>query len=336
MENRITQPVAVLLSVTSAAFLAVGFGGAVATYKNLYATLGSTSEAASVVLAGEGAVLVASLVCISLALLGQATPALARAALWLLPLAGSSAGAYLADAPKERVVYALSPVAMAVAAEGLNLVARRVVTFLAGRDVNADSRNAALVAAITYHQGRSQNHPSGLAKRYSKRKVWQLAGQLTVTDPELVVGLTDVQSHRLTAGADVALSSLLGGGVAKTVALPATPAPQDVAPVAEAVADGPFLTVGPPRTGMATAMRPVPSPAPVITSTEELEAVVAEAAEVIKEDDRVELLTVKQVADRCGVKPPSVRSWVNRGKLPVHSQDADGRNLFHPLDVAKL
>lgn len=321
MEKTLKRPVAALLGITAVAFLGVGVGGAVATYKNLYATLGSTSEAASVVLAGEGAVLVASLVCISLAMLGQSTPFLARTALWLLPLAGSSAGAYLASTPKERVVYALSPVAMAVAAEGLNLVARRVVTYLGGRDANSDARNAALVAAITYHQGRSRNHPGWLAKWYSKRQVWRLAGRLTVTDPELVVGLTNVQSHRLTAGADVALSALLGDGVAEAIA-----------PVAEVVAE--------PVAAVAPLVRPVPLPAPIVTPQEELEAAVAEAMdqaeEVILEDDRVELLTVKDVAAKYGKEPVTVRSWVKRGHLPVHSQDANGRNLFHPLDVARI
>lgn len=358
MEKKITWHLALPLGATVLAFLAVGGGGAAATYHNLYTTLGSTSEAASVVLAGEGAVLVASLVCISLAMLGQSTPALARVALWLLPLAGSGAGAYLASTPKDRVVFALSPVAMAVAAEGLNLVARRAVTYLVGRDVNADSRNAALVAAITFHQGRSERHPGKWVKWYSKRRVWHLAGKLTVTDPQLVAGLAEVQSQRLTAGADVALSALLGGGVAP-VALPAAP------PVAEPVAeedepphvDYPALfkargwkVVDPSETTLPDGWGPLP---PVteedwdtaraavqqrnMEQVQHAQAAVAEAVAVVAADDTVKLLTAAEVAEMKGLKSTAtVRSWVSRGKLTPRGTDERGRSLFHPIDVMDL
>lgn len=190
-------------------FLGVGAAGGVATFVNLRSALGSSSEAASVVLVGEGAVLVASLVCVGLALLGQAAPAVVRAALWLLPLAGSAAGAYLADGPKERVVFALSPLAMAAGAEGVNLIARRVVAYRTGRDVNAEARNAALVAAVAFQQGRAANHPLKAVKKLSALRAWSLAARTTVTDTKLVEQLAAVHGQRLTVSADAALASML-------------------------------------------------------------------------------------------------------------------------------
>ncbi len=42
------------------------------------------------------------------------------------------------------------------------------------------------------------------------------------------------------------------------------------------------------------------------------------------------LMTSAQVADRYGIAMSTVRSWVDVGRLTVHSKDARGRNLFHP------
>jgi hypothetical protein len=42
------------------------------------------------------------------------------------------------------------------------------------------------------------------------------------------------------------------------------------------------------------------------------------------------LLTSADVAAFYGIKPSTVRNWVAAGRLPVHSKDAVGRNLFHP------
>lgn len=42
------------------------------------------------------------------------------------------------------------------------------------------------------------------------------------------------------------------------------------------------------------------------------------------------LMTSAQVADHYGIKPSTVRSWVALERIPVHSKDASGRNLFHP------
>ncbi|MEU1008180.1 helix-turn-helix domain-containing protein [Streptomyces sp. NPDC005890] len=42
------------------------------------------------------------------------------------------------------------------------------------------------------------------------------------------------------------------------------------------------------------------------------------------------LMTSNDVADHYGIKPSTLRNWVAAGRIPVHSKDASGRNLFHP------
>ena len=41
------------------------------------------------------------------------------------------------------------------------------------------------------------------------------------------------------------------------------------------------------------------------------------------------LMTSAQVAERYGIAMSTVRSWVDTGRLTVHSKDGRGRNLFH-------
>lgn len=89
----------------------------------------------------------------------------------------------------------------------------------------------------------------------------------------------------------------------------------------------------------------VPRPVPVVTleredaqdasRTPELEAGTGEDA-----DDgpppEPPLMTSNDVADHYGIKPSTVRNWVALGRIPVHSQDARGRNLFHPDQLPKF
>ncbi|WP_240318778.1 MULTISPECIES: helix-turn-helix domain-containing protein [unclassified Streptomyces] len=44
-------------------------------------------------------------------------------------------------------------------------------------------------------------------------------------------------------------------------------------------------------------------------------------------------MTTADVADHYGIKPSTARNWVAAGRIPVHSKDATGRNLFHPNDL---
>jgi hypothetical protein len=45
------------------------------------------------------------------------------------------------------------------------------------------------------------------------------------------------------------------------------------------------------------------------------------------------LMTTADVANHYGIKPSTARNWVAAGRIPVHSKDATGRNLFHPNDL---
>ncbi|MFE7446837.1 helix-turn-helix domain-containing protein [Streptomyces chartreusis] len=86
----------------------------------------------------------------------------------------------------------------------------------------------------------------------------------------------------------------------------------------------------------------VPRPRPTVTleredtqdasRTPELEAGTGEDA-----DDgpppEPPLMTSAQVADHYGIKTSTVRNWVAAGRIPVHTKDASGRNLFHPNDL---
>jgi len=45
------------------------------------------------------------------------------------------------------------------------------------------------------------------------------------------------------------------------------------------------------------------------------------------------LMTTADVADHYGIKPSTARNWVAAGRIPVHSKDINGRNLFHPNDL---
>lgn len=45
------------------------------------------------------------------------------------------------------------------------------------------------------------------------------------------------------------------------------------------------------------------------------------------------LMTTNDVADHYGIKPSTVRNWVAAGRIPVHTKDGSGRNLFHPDDL---
>jgi hypothetical protein len=48
------------------------------------------------------------------------------------------------------------------------------------------------------------------------------------------------------------------------------------------------------------------------------------------------LMTSNDVARHYGITPSTVRNWVAAGRIPVHSKDASGRNLFHPEQLPKF
>ncbi|MFE2941014.1 helix-turn-helix domain-containing protein [Streptomyces sp. NPDC059255] len=98
----------------------------------------------------------------------------------------------------------------------------------------------------------------------------------------------------------------------------------------------------PPRSTAAPAT-PIPPAAqhtaahPATASTGPVERVAAAAAPAVAPVRSAELLlTVADVARLRGVKPGTVRSWVNRGKLTPAPESSDGRNVFRPEAVAAL
>lgn len=108
---------------------------------------------------------------------------------------------------------------------------------------------------------------------------------------------------------------------------PASPAVRSVAAAAEVVPAGARL------------LPLVPCPVPVVTLEREDAQDAPRTLELDAGTDEdtddgpppePPLMTTAQVADFYGLKPSSVRNWVALGRIPVHSQDARGRNLFHP------
>lgn len=58
-------------------------------------------------------------------------------------------------------------------------------------------------------------------------------------------------------------------------------------------------------------------------------------AEDAEDEPRPEppLMTSNDVAQHYGITPSTVRNWVAAGRIPVHTKDATGRNLFHPNEL---
>lgn len=200
-----------VLTIATLPMIAVGAGGAVGTYANASSVLHNSRTALGVVAAGEGATLVAALVMIGVTMLGQAAPAVVRAALWVLPMTASFMGLAIAPTPREAVVYALTPLAMTAAAEGISFLARRIVSHTSGVDVEAQRRNAEILRRIAFHAAQAERHPNDKTRKDSALKAWKLMREVGGGDAQLGSGLIAVQRERLTEGADTALLSMLAG-----------------------------------------------------------------------------------------------------------------------------
>lgn len=200
-----------VLTIATLPMIAVGAGGAIGTYANASSVLHNSRTALGVVAAGEGATLVAALVMIGVTMLGQAAPAVVRAALWVLPMAASFMGLAIAPALREAVVYALTPLAMTAAAEGISFLARRIVSHTTGVDVEAQRRNAETMRQIAYHAAQAERHPDQKVRDKSALTAWKLMREIGEGDAQLGSGLITVQRDRLTEGADTALQSMLTG-----------------------------------------------------------------------------------------------------------------------------
>ncbi|MEV5504892.1 hypothetical protein [Streptomyces orinoci] len=211
--------------------MAFGALGALGTYSNIVSVFRRSATALGVVAAGEGATLVLALVLVGLTSLGQSSPAAVRFGLWALPAVASLTGAVIAPTMVEMVVFAVTPLAMCVSAEGMGLLARRIVVYRTGVDTEAQRRDAAVVRRLAYHRARAANHPGERARERSERASWRLARQIGIGDASLGGRLLEVQRERVAAGADAALADMFSVPVTSVTA-PVTPV---TAPVTSSV-----------------------------------------------------------------------------------------------------
>ncbi|AKA61807.1 hypothetical protein AVT62_gp69 [Streptomyces phage TP1604] len=321
-----------VLVLACAPMAAVGAAGAVATFVNMDRILKSGASAAGMVAAGEGATLICALVALAVTLMGQHTPPVVRLGMWLLPLVAAVAGVALASGTNEKIMMAVTPMAMTAAGEGVSFVARRVVAHRTGTDIEQQRRSGLLL----WHANRAKNG-GAIGRRISQAAVWRLTKAFAETDAQLSVQLGEIQRYRIADGADVNLAAVLAGPVAKSpqrsrkavdapaAPLPALPpaAPSEARPQPSADADD-------------------DSHAAPAAETERdadnlawIQGIMAEAQANVKADPQVKLMTVAEVATLKGVAPGTVRSWKHRGKLRVHDV-VDGSPMFHPEDVAGL
>lgn len=197
-----------ILAAATLPMVAFGALGAVGTYSNIAAAFDRSATALGVVAAGEGATLVLAVVMIGLTMLGQSSPAPVRIGLWTLPAVASGTGAIVATSVTEAVVYAMTPMAMCVSAEGLGLLARRIVVHRTGVDMEAQRRTASTVQRLAYHRARAANHPDEKARENAELKSWKLAKKVGVGDDQLGTHLVTVQRDRMAEGADSALAAM--------------------------------------------------------------------------------------------------------------------------------
>ncbi|MEU6279489.1 hypothetical protein [Streptomyces sp. NPDC047028] len=207
--RELTRGQSVVLGGAAVIMAGVGGLGAWGTYSNVMAAFHRQATAAGVVAAGEGLTLILALTMLGLTMLGQAAPAVIRAGLWLAPLSACFTGLSVAATRTDAVVYAVTPLAMSGAAEGLGLIARRIVVYRTGRDAETDRRNADVVQQLAYQQALAAGHPDEETRESATRKAWKLIGRVGVGDSGLAEGLVDVSRTRLRQGADKALAGML-------------------------------------------------------------------------------------------------------------------------------
>lgn len=208
-----------VLGAAAIVMVAVGAAGAAGTFSNVVSEFHRKATAIGVVAAGEGLTLILALTMLGLTMLGQPSPAWVRGGLWLAPLAACLTGLSLASNLTEAAVYGLTPLGMSGAAEGLGLIARRIVTYTTGVDADAQRRQADSVQQLAYHQAAAERHPDVEVRQASLRKAWTLAKRVGRGDQVLGASLVGVQRDRITGGADTALGAMFGG------AAPAAPKP---------------------------------------------------------------------------------------------------------------
>lgn len=237
----------------------VGFGilGGWGTYTNIMSSFDRSATALGVVAAGEGATLVLAMIMIGRTMLGQSSPKVVRFGLWVLPAMAAYVGYSTAGTMTEQIVFAVTPMAMCVSAEGLGFLARSIVIYTSGVDMEARRRNAETLQRISYHQARAKNHPGQWVRKYSARRVWRIAKKVGVSDDELGTNLIGVQRERMTQGADSALVQMFSLLSQDSGTVPAlTVSPQDRDSKTEDTQDKDTRTVSQDKDAKTTEQRP--------------------------------------------------------------------------------
>ncbi|MGW7239716.1 conjugal transfer protein [Streptomyces sp. NPDC054813] len=209
--RELTKGQTAVLTLAAVAMVAVGAFGAWGTYSNAVSAFHRQATAAGVVAAGEGLTLILALIMLGRTMLGMASPAVVRGGMWLAPLSASCIGLAIATDTREAAVYAVTPLAMSGAAEGLGLVARSIVVYRTGVDAEVQRRNADAARQLAFYRAVADGHPDERKQKRAVRSYWRLARHVGVGDTELGAGLVDVQRHRVRDGADAALASMYGG-----------------------------------------------------------------------------------------------------------------------------
>ncbi|MFM9681124.1 conjugal transfer protein [Streptomyces brasiliscabiei] len=212
-----------VLGAAAVAMVAVGGFGAWGTYSNAVAEFHRQATAAGVVAAGEGLTLILAMVMLGRTMLGQSSPAVVRAGMWIAPVSASGIGITIASDVREAAVYAVTPLAMSGAAEGLGFIARSIVVYRTGVDADVMRRNADAARQLAFQRAVADSHPGEWRRKLAVRRYWHLAKYVGVGDTELGAGLVDVQRVRVREGADAALATMYGGQADKPSASPARP-----------------------------------------------------------------------------------------------------------------
>ncbi|WP_329449430.1 conjugal transfer protein (plasmid) [Streptomyces sp. NBC_01426] len=212
MKNRLSRTQKILLSVTIVPMLAIGVLGGVGTYSNLSHRYGGET-ALGALAAGEGATAVMALVLLVTTLFNRPAPLVVRLGLWALPAAAAAMGATAANGIGQTIVYAITPMAITAAAEAIAYLARIVVIHQDGRDIEAETRAAAVIRDLAYHQARATAHPEEKVRARSVKKSWKLAAKVGAGDITLGADLLDVQRGRLSQSADIALERMFTPGL---------------------------------------------------------------------------------------------------------------------------
>ncbi|MFE8944516.1 hypothetical protein [Streptomyces sp. NPDC007856] len=206
----LTRGQAVVLGAAAIAMVIVGGFGAWGTYSNAVSAFHRQATAAGVVAAGEGLTLILALIMLGRTMLGMASPVVVRGGMWLAPVSASCIGVAIANDVREAAVYAVTPLAMSGAAEGLGLIARSIVVYRTGVDAEVMRRNADAARQLAFQRAVADGHPGKWQRKLAVRRYWRLAQYVGVGDTELGAGLVDVQRVRVREGADAALASMYG------------------------------------------------------------------------------------------------------------------------------